>query len=389
MRVLFSSVRFLGHLNPLLPYARALQARGHEVMVSAPAPVAETLREAGMAHAPVDHPDDAERARLFSEAEGLAPEASVDFAIARFFVGMQARIALPGLRDTVRDWRPDLIVRESGEFAAPVAAEEAGVPHVRVAVNNGGTQRDRIRQAAEALDGLRATVGLAPDHGASLRAAPAFTAFPASLDGPAAPEGWPVPLRVRMPREAAKSGGAVPAWAPRESEAFVYLTFGSVTAIMEDARGIYRKSLDAVEGLPLRALLTTGGGVTEDLLGPIPQNVTVEAWVPQGEVLPYADAVMCHGGSGSLLGAMEAGVPVVIAPLFADQPDNARIVDAAGVGVAVFNADADSLRVAMERVLTEARFRTRAREVAREMAAMADMDAAIDAMEAIVAAAGR
>ena len=81
-------------------------------------------------------------------------------------------------------------MRESAEFAAPVAAEKAGIPHVRVAVNNGVAQRERIQYAASALDVLRESVGLAPDNGAALRGEPVFTAFPAALGGPTADAGW-------------------------------------------------------------------------------------------------------------------------------------------------------------------------------------------------------
>jgi UDP:flavonoid glycosyltransferase YjiC (YdhE family) len=58
MRFMFSSTRGTGHLQPLLPYARALQARGHAVIVAAPAEVGPALREAGLEHAPFDHPGD-------------------------------------------------------------------------------------------------------------------------------------------------------------------------------------------------------------------------------------------------------------------------------------------------------------------------------------------
>ena len=39
------------------------------------------------------------------------------------FSGSLARSAMPALQQTLGDWRPDLIVRESAEFAALVAAE--------------------------------------------------------------------------------------------------------------------------------------------------------------------------------------------------------------------------------------------------------------------------
>lgn len=102
--------------------------------------------------------------------------------------------------------------------------------------------------------------------------------------------------------------------------------------------------------------------------------------MPQGEVLPYADAVVCHGGSGTMLGATAAGCPTVIAPLFADQPDNARLVEAAGAGVAVFDPDALALRTAIEHVLSDPGMRAAAESIAAEMASMPDMNASVDVM---------
>jgi hypothetical protein len=58
MRVLFSSTRGAGHLQPLLPYARALVACGHEVAVAAPIDLSETLRDAGFLHFVFDRPGD-------------------------------------------------------------------------------------------------------------------------------------------------------------------------------------------------------------------------------------------------------------------------------------------------------------------------------------------
>ena len=71
------------------------------------------------------------------------------------------------------------------------------------------------------------------------------------------------------------------------------------------------------------------------MFGPIPANVRVEDWVDQADVLPHADVVMCHGGWGTAFGAMAAGVPVVVAPLFADQFDNGRRIAEAGAGLVV------------------------------------------------------
>jgi UDP:flavonoid glycosyltransferase YjiC (YdhE family) len=70
MRVLFSSTRGAGHLQPLLPYARALVARRHEVAVAAPEEVSKTVRDAGLPHLPFDHPGDDALAPIWARLRG-------------------------------------------------------------------------------------------------------------------------------------------------------------------------------------------------------------------------------------------------------------------------------------------------------------------------------
>ena len=99
-------------------------------------------------------------------------------------------------------------------------------------------------------------------------------------------------------------------------------------------------------------------------LGLIPPNVAVEAFVPQSEVMPYAHAVVCHGGSGSLIGALAQGIPTVVVPLFADQPHNAASVARAGAGVSVTDRTAPVLREAIARVLKDEDIRRTAHRMA-------------------------
>jgi predicted glycosyltransferase len=52
--------------------------------------------------------------------------------------------------------------------------------------------------------------------------------------------------------------------------------------------------------------------------------------VPQRDALAKAKLVVCHGGSGTVLGALAAGIPLVIMPLFADQATNAERLASVG-----------------------------------------------------------
>jgi UDP:flavonoid glycosyltransferase YjiC (YdhE family) len=382
MRVLFSSTRGAGHIQPLLPYARALRRRGHEVLVAGPADLGATLREAELPHAPFDHPGDEALGPIWARLRGVSSDQANAIAGREIFAGVNARAALPKLRQTIGDWRPHLVVRDSVEFAASAAADAAGVPHARVAVHLESFEDAMLAVVVEPVDTLRRLAGLPADEGASLRAEPVFTAFPAALDDPTHAPPARAPFRVRVPTEAPSA--AIPAWAPADDpRPLLYITFGTIAGSSPHVRSIYRTSLDAVAELPVRALLTTGRGMAPDLLGPIPANVHVEAWVPQHEVLPRVAAILCHGGSGTALGALAAGLPLVVVPMFADQPLNGQRIAAVGAGLTLPDPDAGALRAAIERVLADLDHRRIARRIAEEIASLPTADDAVDAMMAI------
>ncbi len=374
MRILFTSIAKTGHLTPLVPYARAFRRQGHDVRVAAPERLTEAIEAAGLTPAPFGGIDDEELARIM--ASDPEPYRMTGFMTREVFVGAFPRAALPKLRETVRAWRPDLIVRSAGEYAAAVAAEEAGVPHVRVSVSNGHTFRDAIGP----FDALRAEAGLAPDGGASLRNAPAFSAFPASLEEAGGDGGARPQFRVRLPRETAPPDTPPPDWLPECDAPFVYMTFGTVLGASDRARATFRAALDAVSPLPVRVLMTTGPSMDLGALGGIPDNVRLEAWVLQDLVLPHASAMVCHGGSGTVIGGLAAGVPMVLTPVGADQPENARAITAVGAGLTVADRDPVAIGEALRRIISDPAFRAGADRLAAEIAATPDVEAAVTTM---------
>jgi MGT family glycosyltransferase len=149
---------------------------------------------------------------------------------------------------------------------------------------------------------------------------------------------------------------------------------------MTIADGVYRTAIDAVAGLDARVLLTVGRHFDASRLTEVPDQVHVEAWVDQAQVLGEAELVVCHGGSGTTLGALAAGVPVVVVPVFADQFANGARVAQAGAGFLVDTGrdaqglrrpldrgDAGPIRRAIDTVLAEPSYREAARAVAAEM----------------------
>jgi len=376
MRILFSSTRGTGHLQPLLPYARALRARRHEVAVAAPLDVSEALRAEGLLHLPFDHPGDDVLGPIWARLRAWGDQA-LGIAASEIFASANASAALPKLQATMQSFRPDLVLRDSVEYGALIAAEQANVRHARVAVHSVSFEEALPGHVDAPLDALRAQLGLAPDQGASLRNEPVFSSFPASLDAVVDSRMRP-PFRARVVEPPPSSAPAV--WARADDpRPLVYITFGTIVGGMEHVRSIFRTVLDAIAALPLRALLTTGR-MDASVLGAIPDNVHVEAFVPQRDVFPHAKAVVCHGGSGTLLGALAAGLPLVVVPFGADQPHNAQLVARAGAGLALASPDAGTLCATIQHLLGADELRQQAQSLAAEIAAMPTIDDAIDVL---------
>jgi MGT family glycosyltransferase len=125
----------------------------------------------------------------------------------------------------------------------------------------------------------------------------------------------------------------------------------------------------------VRVLLTVGTEVDPADLGAVPANAHVEAWVPQGAVMAHAAAMVGHGGSGSTLAAMAAGMPLALVPLFADQPDNAERIAALGAGLHLDGTT--RLAEAVTTLLEDPSYRTAARGVAQDIAALPPVGAAV------------
>jgi hypothetical protein len=295
------------------------------------------------------------------------------------FAGACAGAAIPALVETLERWRPSIVVRETQEYAAVVAAEKLGIPHVRVAIHAPSAENQIFGYAASSVDEHRRAAGLSPDPaGEKLLRETSLTLFPASLEAQGVPLATVFRFRASPPK-----APPLPDWWGALSGPLVYATLGTVVGGFDMLRTAYRPVLDALVDLPIRALLTIGADLPLEALGEVPPNVHIERFVPQGDVIPHAAGVICHGGSGTVLGALAGGVPLVVAPMFADQPFTAARVAAAGAGIALptKQATAATLRQALVRVLEEPSFRLEARRLGQEIALLSSVDEAPAALE--------
>lgn len=394
MRVLLATTANDGHFGPLLPLARAAVAVGHTVRVAAPQSFAGAVERAGLQHAPfADAPPE-----LVGPVMAQLPVLSFDEAnavvIRDVFGRIDAQAALPSVIKTVEGWRPDVIIREPAELGSLAAAVRAGIPHVQLSI--GMTEMTRLLAGLlpEALSELAPLADLPPD--ALTQACDEevlLSSVPEILDraGDDAFDAEAVAYRFRAAESAesaASPTGAspLPSWGDPDLP-LVYVTFGSVTGSLPPFAGVFRQALDGLADLPVRVLLTVGRGVDVAGLGPVPANAHVEPWWPQRDALDYAAAVLGHGGYGTTMGAIEAGLPQVVAPIFtSDQVVNARHVAAVGAGRAVDPGPDVVVEACAEisAVLGDPSYRQTAETVAAAAAALPPATEAVAMIERLV-----
>ena len=161
----------------------------------------------------------------------------------------------------------------------------------------------------------------------------------------------------------------------------VYVTLGTVY----NSSALLATILEALAAEPIDLLMTVGPGEDPEQLGPQPANVHIACWIPQDEVLPHCDAVITHGGYGTVSAALRNGLPLVVVPISADQPLNARRCRELGVSttVAADERTPDRIRAATLDVLGDPTYRQAAQRIAAEALRRPDLDHAFDLLETL------
>jgi len=383
MRMLVATTAGSGHFAPLVPFARAMRDAGHDVAVAAPGSFAGAVERAGFTHRAFADASREELGRVFASLHGMSNDEANIVVVGEVFGRIDTRAALPGMRAIVDEWRPDLVLRESCEFASYLVADTAGIPYVHAAVglsSFGDMTFPGLEAPLTELGGGRGLVGLVD--------APVLSLLPLSFEDPGATGGDGV---HRFRDAGATEPGAappLPGWWDNADDPLLYVTFGSVTAGLGMFPDLYRAAVDALADVPVRVLLTLGDAGDPAALGPVPPNVHVEPWWPQDQVMAHASAMVGHGGVGTTLSGLQAGVPMVVVPLFADQPYNAKRVAAIGAGIVVEGAPAalGGLSDAVRHVLTDDSYRAGAGRIAEEIGRLPPASAAVPWLEELAGA---
>lgn len=131
---------------------------------------------------------------------------------------------------------------------------------------------------------------------------------------------------------------------------------------------------------PYQVILSTGGQIDPASIFNIPDNFMLEYFVPQLEVLQYTDVFITHGGMNSTSEALYYGVPLVVIPQRGDQylVEQQITKCGAGIGIPPENANSESLRNAVDRILKTPSFKNEAENLGASLHAGGGFKTAAD-----------
>ena len=418
-----------GNVPLLVPVVRAVVERGHEVTVIAgpnirrpnvpptasPRLVAR-LTDAGarVVHL-LDEPLDPLDGFVLGTAMFGRTPGSLWGAVD---AGRIARWAMPWakrLRRVIDDTTPDGLVCDFFLYGALAACEAAGLPTAALVHNctvrwplpglplpppgatplggPHGWARDRLwaaayrhvaqREAAAQLDAARAAIGL-PALGASADEQ-VMRADRVLVMGT---EAFEFPLRGPLPANLRYVGTIVEAdafarWDPPAGDEKPWVLV-SLSTLPQGQAPVMRSVLEAIAGLPIRAVVTLGPALAQESFD-TPTNVQLEAFVPHEAVLPHVSAVITQCGLGTISKVLDHGRPMVCLPVLGDQPSNAARIARLGAGLRLpRDATPAAIGKAVRRVLDESTFRVAAENYAHSIEGEDPRRVVVDELESMI-----
>jgi MGT family glycosyltransferase len=417
-RILFTTWEGGGHVQPMLLVAAGLQSRGHQVLVLSDACNAADAAALDLPFRPWRHapsrPDKTAASDLLRDWEADNPMESVSRLCERIIAGPAALYARDVLE--VLDAAPvDLVVCQELLFGPMMAAEKARVSLALFCANVwpfptlpglppfgagmapaaddqetmlhqmvGQTTRTIFQMGLPALNAAREGLGLAPltdlfDQVAVARrillgTSDAFDFAPDPLAEPFAYAGPYVGDPVGL--QAWKSP-----WPANDPRPLVVVTSSSLYEAQED---LLKRTIAALSALPVRAVVTVGPALDRaDFPGA--DNVLVVASASHEALMAQAALFVTHGGHGSVIRPLMAGLPLLVLPGLRDQRDNARRVVHRGAGLMLErDASPEAIAAAVRTLLEEPAYRQAARTLGDAIAADLTGRRAEDLLEALL-----
>ena len=165
----------------------------------------------------------------------------------------------------------------------------------------------------------------------------------------------------------------------KKAKKVLYVSFGTIFG--DYAKEIYTKVFEAFSDTDYLVVLAAHQVSLKDLT--IPKNFIVQDYLPQNEVLKYADVAITHNGLNSMNDLILNDVPFVSLPMGSDQPALAhRLVELkAAICLDYQQVSSDELKAAVENVQIDPSYLSNLKQIKQSFLTAGGYKKAADAIE--------
>jgi MGT family glycosyltransferase len=155
-------------------------------------------------------------------------------------------------------------------------------------------------------------------------------------------------------------------WDKLEGRPLIYASLGTLQNRLQHVFQVIAEACSTLDAQLVLALGNKNAAPPPNLTG----NPIVVGYAPQTALLRRASMVITHCGLNTTLETLSEGLPMVGIPITNDQPGVATRVEflGAGIKIPVKNVTTERLRSAVQKIQCDGRYRSRARDLANQIA---------------------
>lgn len=161
-------------------------------------------------------------------------------------------------------------------------------------------------------------------------------------------------------------GPSLPVAYPPDKDHERPLVFISMGTVLNEKPDFYKTCIRALAEEPVDVLISCGKAVDPESLGTLPDNIRVEPYVNQPEVLAKANVFLTHCGMNSVSESLYMAAPMVLYPQTNEQRAVARRAFEMGAGVELKGDSPEEIRAAVLTVLKDPQYARAAQACSRD-----------------------
>lgn len=376
MKFVFFAIPAYGHFNAMLGIIQELVKRGHNVTVCNTREFEDKIIKAGAGFYPPPTSYQPKDFRNLTSGANIV-EMSLD----------ATELILPTAFEIISKEKPDCIVHDALSLWGKIVAAKTGISSVSfvpsVAINlrvllgamrytykdflGAFGQLGRLKGLLERYRSLYQRMGLTPPFVFDIfsnteKLNIVFTSAYIQVNR----DSFDTSYKFVGPIIYQRDSVTIPAEVLGTKKPLIYIALGTV---YNDRAEVYKQFIDAFGNKQYQLIVGIGKYINRTDLGNIPDNVYIQEYIPQLEVLKKADVFISHGGMNSVNESLYFGVPMLFFPTIQEQQFNAARVEALGAGIYCRskNISKEKLVSLVDTLLTDRSYKKNAEKIGKTL----------------------